>query len=159
MSLHQHSLGPWVQLPPYQLFGLWPGQESVHRCSITCHVQMPMPRIWDRRGSCTFPACDLSNDSKFLGKTHNSCDSLHALGIFLRKTQVLAHHLADRPNHWPWEVYESRNETQTGDDDDMEKIGKIEATLASTHSVKENWRGSAQCLVARHSTCRNGWVL
>lgn len=56
--------------------------------------------------------------------------------FFCEKTQVLAHHLADRPNHWPWEVYESRNETQTGDD--MENIGKIEDTLASTHSVKEN---------------------
>lgn len=49
------------------------------------HVQMPMPRIWDRRGSCTFPACDLSNDSKISRKkTHKSCDSLHALGISLQ---------------------------------------------------------------------------
>ena len=95
---------------------------------------------------------------KFLGKKLIRVVIPCMRSVFLCKTtQVLAHHLADRPNHWPWEVYESRNETQTGDD--MENIGKIEDTLASTHSVKENWRGSAQCLVARHSTCRNGWVL
>ena len=83
------------------------------------HVQMPMPRIWDRRGSCTFPACDLSNDSKISRKkTHK----IFKIPCMCKTTQVLAHHLADRPNHWPWEVYESRNETQTGDDIETWKI-------------------------------------
>ena len=82
------STFPWALSSATALPAFWPlawPSGVRHRCSITCHVQMPMPRIWDRRGSCTFPACDLSNDSKFLGKTHNSCDSLHVLGNFFAK--------------------------------------------------------------------------
>ena len=49
----------------------------------------------------------------------------------MRKTQVLAHHLADRPNHWPWELSESR----TG-----KLWKKIEDTLASTHNISQPQR-------------------